>query len=234
MDIHIERKEQIIRASAFGDALIRNVQAVLKQSTSSRSLQSVKDNHLPDKENGRIRQMMTAVRERSLTETTPIPAIYREESLHLSMETAGAVNPPPFRSIHTSMYQIRHRNYPPLPKTIQDIILPEWMQQTPRGEEFVLHQDNIQGILIFGTMTNVEILTSREEIFVDGTFFVCPRLYYQLFTLHCFMYGKQVPLLYCLLDGKTTELYVQTFRVIRDVARKSNRVFNPSVYILIL
>ena len=32
-------------------------------------------NHLPDRDNGSIRQMMTAVRERSLTETTSIKSV---------------------------------------------------------------------------------------------------------------------------------------------------------------
>ena len=45
-------------------------------------------------------------------------------------------------------------------------------------------------IIIFATDRNVTLLCEAETIYVDGTFETCPRLFYQVFTIHAFKNGK--------------------------------------------
>ena len=72
----------------------------------------------------------------------------------------------------------------------------DWAK-TDAGENFLLVEDD-QGdskIVIFSTEHNLELLAQAEKIYVDGTFQICPRVFYQFFSLHAFKNGRHaVPL----------------------------------------
>ena len=57
------------------------------------------------------------------------------------------------------------------------------------------------------------MLAIAEAIYVDGTFEICPRLFYQVFTINAFVHGQQFPLVYGLLPGKSRETYNKFFMV---------------------
>ena len=54
---------------------------------------------------------------------------------------------------------------------------------------------------------NLELLGCSDDLYADGTFNICPRMFYQILTIHAFKYGKQFPLAYFLLPGKSREVY---------------------------
>ncbi|CAF2040298.1 unnamed protein product [Rotaria magnacalcarata] len=83
--------------------------------------------------------------------------------------------------------------------------LPLILRQTDRGENFVLYEDN--STVTFTCDRNLSVLNQCEHWFMDGIFSICPKSYYQLFTVHG-MYSLQiVPLVYDLLIGKDTNDY---------------------------
>ena len=85
------------------------------------------------------------------------------------------------------------------------------------GEDFLIAEDG-QGeekIIIFATDRNVTLLCKAETIYVDGTLETCPRLFYQVFTIHAFKNGKQFLLVYCLLPDKTRATYVNLCQDVR-------------------
>ncbi len=51
---------------------------------------------------------------------------------------------------------------------------------------------------------SLQLLAQSGELYVDGTFQIAPRLFYQMFTIHTFKRGQQFPLVYCLLPPKCT------------------------------
>ena len=59
---------------------------------------------------------------------------------------------------------------------------------------------------MFSTNTNLALI-AEAPIYMDGTFQICSRLFYQVFTLHAFKHGQQFPLVYFLLPGKSWEAY---------------------------
>ena len=66
--------------------------------------------------------------------------------------------------------------------------------------------------MYFSTNENLRLLATAETIYVDGTFKICPRLFYQVFTINAFVHGHQFLLVYGLLDrtcGITTDTVVQ-------------------------
>jgi len=52
---------------------------------------------------------------------------------------------------------------------------------------------DVDRILMFGTMENINGIQQNEHWFVDGTFKVAPVLFYQVFTIHAMIYNKAVP-----------------------------------------
>ena len=49
-------------------------------------------------------------------------------------------------------------------------------------------------IIIFATVGNLHHLGRAETWYGDGTFSVCPSLFYQLYTIHAEIHGLTVPL----------------------------------------
>ncbi|CAF4231708.1 unnamed protein product [Rotaria magnacalcarata] len=98
--------------------------------------------------------------------------------------------------------------------------LPDHLKQTDRGENFVLHEDN--KMIIFTTTSNLSILEACKHWFADGTFRVCPKDFYQMFTLHGLFKSQVIPLVYGLLIGKSTSDYDQFFERIMEEGN-----FNP-------
>ncbi len=54
---------------------------------------------------------------------------------------------------------------------------------------------------------------------VDGTFQTCPRLFYQVFTLHAFKNGRQFPLVYARLPNKTRATYEIVLELVKQKAQ---------------
>ena len=65
------------------------------------------------------------------------------------------------------------------------------------GLQFLLRQEG--EFMYFSTNENLRLLATAETIYVDGTFEICPRLFYQVFTINAFVHGQQFPLVYGLL-----------------------------------
>jgi len=60
------------------------------------------------------------------------------------------------------------------------------------------------------------VITQGAEIFADGTSKTCVNLYEQLYIIRACVNGHYLPLVFCLLTGKTEQHYVQLWRTIRD------------------
>ena len=172
--------------------------------------------HLADNAKMETSIMLDNMRTRAITETTALPQIYREESVKLAARTEGVVPALPFVSIQSSLYHRSHEVYPKIPNSFKNVAIPQQLLTTPSGENFRIHQNNKQGILILGKGKSLDIMSDADGIFMDGTFYVVPTIYKQLCSFHVFESGKQVPLIFCLLKSKSTSTYVRLFRALRQ------------------
>ncbi len=129
---------------------------------------------------------------------------------------AVAARLPTFPSMKSSMYRSRRSRLPTLPQSREDIQIEGRWQKTLSGEQFLLLQEG--EILLFATNGNLCLLAAAETVYVDGTFKICPRLFYQVFTINAFVHGQQFPLVYGLLPGKSIEIYNQFFMGVKEEA----------------
>lgn len=99
--------------------------------------------------------------------------------------------------------------------------------KTNKNENFLLVNSKETNIVGFSTLSNLNVLCNSDTIFVDGTFKSCPKLYHQLFTVHCATNQSYVPLIYFLLPSKTTQCYLQAFQHLVIECKKNDLQFNP-------
>lgn len=72
------------------------------------------------------------------------------------------------------------------PTNLMELQIPESHTITAKGEKFLLYDsgpDNTR-ILLFATQKNIDILSQCEDIYMDGTFGIAPKLFEQLYTIH--------------------------------------------------
>ena len=170
------------------------------------SIKRKEHNHHADLDNVKVQGLMKSMRERSFTETTFISIIYREESVDLSKETSKEVCPPHFLQFIQVFIKFVIRNIRQYQILYHCYIFELNCKVPCLKNDFLSFQDNDNGILIFGTRSNLKLLSQSNEMYMDGTFFVVPRLLKQFLTIHVFFQSKQIPLLYWLLDGKIANI----------------------------
>jgi hypothetical protein len=96
--------------------------------------------------------------------------------------------------------------------------------------DFLLNTDTVNNILFYSTNSNLKLLCTSDKIFVDGgTFYSCPKYFYQLFTVHIFKNEHYVPLSYFLLPEKSTYEEETAFRCILKTYSKH---FNPTTIVV--
>ena len=82
-------------------------------------------------------------------------------------------------------------------------------------------------IIIFATDQTLHRLTA-STIYMDGTFKACPKLFYQLFSIHIFIEGVQFPALYALLPGKSRDVYSRFFMLLLTKLQDLQLVLQPT------
>jgi hypothetical protein len=66
-------------------------------------------------------------------------------------------------------------------------------------------------MMVLGNDQAFKDLCGTDRAFMDGTFSVCPRPYYQLFCVH-YLHGlRMIPALYVLMTHKTAAMYSMLF-----------------------
>ena len=75
-------------------------------------------------------------------------------------------------------------------------------------------------ILGFGTDEMFQNMCDAKTVYMDGTFSICPKQFYQFFTLHFFAVNSRrlLPAVYFLLTSKTESLYTKLFNMVKAKA----------------
>ena len=139
------------------------------------------------------------------------------------------LQPKDLRSTSQAMYRERRIRHPSNPTSRNDVFeaLRGPSVKSSKGENLLQVIDSDHGIVIFTTMTNLNFLCSDiSDMFMDGTFKCCPKYFEQLYTLHGFKNGNYVPLIYCLLPGKSENVYQVMWSHIIDICSKSEKVIS--------
>ena len=143
------------------------------------------------------------------------------QNITKNLPIQAAVRLPNYRSVQRGVERERRRNAIPLPRpeSLEDIQTEKFLQDSIRGDQFLLHDtgsDDINRLIVFATKENLHYMNRSETWLGDGTFKVSPPLFTQLYTVHGIINGATIPLLYALLPNKTSDTYRRLFQIIHD------------------
>ena len=117
-------------------------------------------------------------------------------------------------SLETLRRNVRHsrqdRNMPPAPAHREDIPdLPLAYRTTTNGDLFLVYDSGAgdeERILVFASQDALQFLADSEHWYADGTFKVCPEIFFQLYILYMVSVTEEFFLVcshYCQIKTKT-------------------------------
>ena len=125
---------------------------------------------------------------------------------------SAAVNMPSLDNIRRNIRYQRQDNPLPNPLHRNDIpaILTHEYQVTSMEEPFLLLDsgvDDPERFFIFGTNRGLQLLGQSQHWYADGTFKVCPQVFFQVYTIHAQVNGQVLPCVFSLLPNKVERTY---------------------------
>ena len=69
-----------------------------------------------------------------------------------------------------------------------------------------------------------------KHISFDGTFYIVPKIFYQLFTIFCFYHLHTIPVIHILMTFKSEELYSPCLKVVFEIIPDFEPNFSVSDY----
>ncbi|CAF4417542.1 unnamed protein product [Rotaria socialis] len=128
---------------------------------------------------------------------------------------------PPLDHIKRTIQQQRKRiDLPPAPNNMDFPCIPTILQTTKRNDNF-LRIDTGPGpdrVLIFSSPEQTAILKSACDFLMDRTVDVVPEIFYQLYVIHAVDRGHVIPVVFCLLQRKSTATYKKMINKIVEFA----------------
>ncbi|CAG2196462.1 unnamed protein product [Mytilus edulis] len=198
-------------------------------------------NHPPNPAKLEVTKVLQHIKKRCRAETTPVPAIYKQEIAKLRTpewndDTQRMVEQlPTFPSLKSSLYRQREDLIPHLPTSLLNIDLQDEWTQTTAAERFLLINDGtFDKILVFATDSNLQHLANNDNntIYADGTFYTCPSIFEQLYTLHALIDGEMFPLVFALLPGKSEDIYTRFFSLLKNACTQRQIQLNPTTFFI--
>jgi hypothetical protein len=131
--------------------------------------------------------------------------------------------------IKKSIYYSRRKKLPKLPSCAEEVfeVLKNMNIVTIHGEQFVLFNEMSVGLVVFCAPSNLKYLCASKTLYMDGTFSYCTKYFQQLFTIHGLFNGHYIPLVFCLLQDKSTSSYVKCFKKLIEISKNVSLEFAP-------
>jgi hypothetical protein len=181
-------------------------------------------NHDEDPALLEAKEIRNIIKQRAI-ETVELPGVIKDQVLHQqAVVPAVALKLGTDDSLRKMVEFARNQRdaAPPDPQNLHDLVIPEKykLYNQATGEKFLLFDsgpDIPQRILIFGRESVGEWAGQVENLFVDGTFKICPNLWSQVMMVLGKRNGYVFPLFYCLLPSKTRQIYERLFQAISNL-----------------
>lgn len=130
-----------------------------------------------------------------------------------NLSNEAAASAPKYTTLQRRLERTRKQSkaIPNEPQTLETLDIPENLQITHRGQQFLFHdsgRDDVHRFIMFCTNENLHLLTVNTHWFADGTFRVVSKLFNELYTIHAIVNNQMMPLVYVLCQNRTQEISV--------------------------
>ena len=136
-------------------------------------------------------------------------------------------------ALRQTVKRVRRTNLPAEPQSLATLIIPENMQITLSGSNFLVRNLNIGDgkVLIFTTSNNINYLSQSSFWIMDGTFKTVPTIFKQLYTIHGSVGSNEnsrvMPLVFSLMSNKSEECYKALFQNLINFGDENNLDLQP-------
>lgn len=189
-------------------------------------------NHAPEASRKELLKSNTFVKTKAQnTAMNPIQIITNSV---VACEQNCRVYLPGTKSQQKKIKRVRSKNQTKEPLSIDDINIPEYLKYV-ESQQFLIADKSFNGnnrILMFTSISNMQLLSKSTVWFMDGTFKCCPSFLCQLFTIHAMMDENNiVPLVFGLMSNKSQNAYYEFFFEIFKYACENNIHLHPKYII---
>ena len=159
--------------------------------------------------------------------TLETPQMIIQTVASINMDASIAANLPSIENIKRNVRSIRQNMNGKSSNDMNDMT--DKLSTLPDGTSILLYnsfmhfeEKNKNQMLIFGTTESIDVLKNSPHWFADGTFDVCPRAFYQVYTIHAIKNGSVFPCLYILLSNKKQSMYQDLFSLVKEMCALPN------------
>ena len=105
-----------------------------------------------------------------------------------------------------------------MPSTRSDTDLDGQWTTTVQGGRFLLGEDGdgVDKIIVFAPDSTLHVLVKANTCHMDGMFAIVPRLFCQIVTLHAFVLGVMLPLVFGHLPNKEGNTYIRFLSLVKE------------------
>ena len=187
--------------------------------TKDDSIEIVKNHcHFPDPADIEKRKIRKTLKDRAaVSDVTPRQTIFAAQR-DVNWETA--VHLPSYSANQQAVNRVRREKRPKMaePTSLTGFDLPLALQKTHDGEQFLFHDSGPQyenRVIVFATLPGLDLLSSSDDWFCDGTFSTAPNVFYQIYTIHASIEGCLIPIVYALLPDKKESTYCRLLSILK-------------------
>ncbi|CAF1390647.1 unnamed protein product [Rotaria sordida] len=135
--------------------------------------------HLPDETDKIVLEMRKNLKRKAIEDSGPIDRIVEEAYHKINIKSNDLiVNLPSINTLKNNL-------------------------QKHRCDWFLLYDGLLGGTrsLIFSTYNDIVYLSQQQHWYSDGTFYTCPSIFYQIYSIHAYYDGISTPCVFALLGG---------------------------------
>ncbi|CAF3276334.1 unnamed protein product [Rotaria sp. Silwood2] len=158
----------------------------------------------------------------------PVTEIYQQHLIQHKRKNGLADDVPIFNYIRSTAYRRRSSVLPPIPKTLEDIVIPDGLKFFENGEPFVILDSPAPYRLI--TLCSPKALVSLGQCvhwLADGTFRSAPQKFLQSYSIHGRTDWGIHPFVHVAMCDKKQEQYELLFRGLIDFANQNGIKLQP-------
>jgi hypothetical protein len=114
-------------------------------------------------------------------------------------------------------------------KCLSQIEIPEELRKTTKDELFYWDDsgnDDKNRVILFTTEKNLTLLDRYHDWLGDGTFYIAPTFFKQVYTIHILYEGQAYPMVYGLLPNKKQTTYKKFFKMVNHNLKNKVSTFN--------
>ncbi|CAF3355050.1 unnamed protein product [Rotaria sp. Silwood1] len=159
---------------------------------------------------------------------TPVTEIYRQNLVQYKRKKGTAEDVPIFNYIRSTAYRRRSSVLPPIPKTLEDIIIPDDLKFLENGDPFLIFDNPAPNRII--TLCSPQALIELSKCFywlADGTFRSAPQKFVQSYSIHGRTEWGIHPFIHIAMCGRKQEQYELLFQGLFNYANRNNIKLQP-------